>query len=141
MIHIRAAKGMKDRYTLFSEVVRLCLADYCRAFRPAGYLFEGQGERPYLSTRSAQAIFRKAVDSAGIIKKVSIHTLRHSFATHMLEQGVDLRYIQSLLGHASCKTTEIYTHVSEKRVSQIQSPLDRMFEKRIEGKDIKLLNE
>lgn len=153
MIHIRLAKGKKDRFTILSEIVRWGLKEYCIAYRPTGYLFEGQGERPYLSTRSAENIFRSAVEKAGITKKVTPHSLRHSFATHLLEQGVDLRYIQALLGHASSKTTEIYTHVSRKSIGLIESPLDRMFQRTAEdlsatentlgqaGKEIKEINE
>lgn len=140
MIHIRSAKGKKDRFTVLSEVVRWGLREYCAAFRPTNYLFEGQGNRPNLSTRSAENIFRSAVEKAGIRKKVTPHSLRHSFATHLLEQGVDLRIIQVLLGHASSKTTEIYTHVSRRSIGLIESPLDRMFQKTPEEK-IKKLNE
>jgi len=83
----------------------------------------------HTSTRIVQAIFEQACEKAKIEKEVSVHSLRHSFATHLLESGVDLRYIQELLGHKSSKTTEIYTHVSNKDIGKIKSPLDNLFEK------------
>jgi integrase/recombinase XerD len=88
-------------------------------------LFEGQDGGQY-STRSIQAFFQEICQKAGIKKKVSVHTLRHSFATHLLENGTDLRYIQALLGHESTKTTEIYTHVTTKGFDQIKSPLENL---------------
>jgi integrase/recombinase XerD len=141
MIHIRAGKGKKDRYTVLSEIVRRGLQQYCQVYWPTDYIFQGQGERKHLSTRSAESVFKAAADRAGVKKKVSVHSLRHSFATQLLEQGVDLRYIQTLLGHASSKTTEVYTHVSRKSIGQIQSPLDRMFGQMV-GRDetIKKIN-
>ncbi len=91
------------------------------------YLFPGgKGLDHHLTERSVQHIFERAIRKAGISKPATVHTLRHSFATHLLENGTDLRYIQELLGHASSKTTEIYTHVSIKDIRRIQSPLDRM---------------
>lgn len=124
MIHLRSAKGKKDRYTLLSDAALEMLREYYKQYRPKEYLFEGQGERLHLSERSVQAVFQRAIHEAGIRKPVSVHGLRHSFATHLLESGVDLRYIQELLGHSSSKTTEIYTHVSKKTLSRIQNPLD-----------------
>ena len=89
------------------------------------WLIPGRTPDSHLSVRSAQAVFDNACEKCEITKEVSIHSLRHAFATHLLEKGVDLRYIQELLGHASSKTTEIYTHVSKTGVRQIISPLDR----------------
>lgn len=124
MIHIRKAKGKKDRYTMLSEKVNEKLKEYLSVYCPMKYLFEGErGGKPYSQT-SVEKIFHAAVRRAGITKPVTFHTLRHSFATHLLEAGVDLRYIQELLGHASSKTTEIYTHVSSKSIGAIRSPLD-----------------
>lgn len=125
MIHLRGAKGKKDRYTLLSDSVLVTLREYYKEYKPKEYLFEGQGEREHLSERSIQEVFRRAVKSAGIKKPITVHGLRHSFATHLLENGVDLRYIQELLGHNSSKTTEIYTHVSKKSLGKIINPLDQ----------------
>ncbi|MBI5475077.1 MAG: site-specific integrase [Ignavibacteriae bacterium] len=132
MTHVRKAKGRKERYTLLGESALAILREYWKVYHPREWLFEGQrrrGERSptrHLSVRTAQEVFEMATANAHIGKPVSYHTLRHSFATHLLEAGVDLRYIQELLGHSSSKTTEIYTHVSKKRMEQIQSPLDLM---------------
>lgn len=125
LIHIHAGKGKKDRYTLLSDTALEMLREYFKLYRPKLFLFEGQGDREHLSERSIQNVFRRAVSAAGIKKKISIHGLRHSFATHLLESGVDLRYIQELLGHNSSKTTEIYTHVTKKSLEKIVNPLDQ----------------
>ncbi len=124
LIHIKGAKGRKDRYTLLSERALEILREYWRKYKPEKWLFGGAKEGRYLSIRSVDKIFRNACDKTGIKKDVSVHTLRHSFATHLLEGGTDLRYIQELLGHAHSKTTEIYTHVSTKSLGKITSPLD-----------------
>lgn len=124
LLHLHGAKGKKDRYTLLSDVALESLREYFRAYQPKEYLFEGADGRKHLSERSVQHVFERAVAAAGIRKKVSVHSLRHAFATHLLEAGTDLRYIQELLGHASPKTTEIYTHVSRKSLGKIVSPLD-----------------
>jgi site-specific recombinase XerD len=129
LIHVQNAKGKKDRYTLLGNATLDELREYWKAYHPGKWLFAGQREGGYLSEESAQKIFKAAVAVAGIRKKVSIHTLRHSFATHLLESGVDLRYIQELLGHASSKTTEIYTHVSQRTIGQIVNPIDKLFPK------------
>jgi len=128
MVFLRGAKGKKDRYTILSDALLAPLRQYYRKYRPREYLFEGAGGRSHLSERSVQHVFEKAVQVAGIQKKATVHTLRHSFATHLLEAGVDLRYIQELLGHSSSKTTEIYTHVSKRSIGRIISPLDRALE-------------
>jgi site-specific recombinase XerD len=88
-------------------------------------VFEGKEGEPY-APRTIQEILKKSVDKVGLKKKISVHTLRHSFATHLLESGTDIRYIQSLLGHSSGKTTEIYTHITTKGFDQIKSPLDNL---------------
>lgn len=126
MIHIRGGKGRKDRYTMLSEKAMNELSNYLSLYRPVKYLFEGDRDGKPYSQSSIQHVFRNAVKNAGIKKPVTVHTLRHSFATHLLEQGVDLRYIQELLGHSSSKTTEIYTHVSTKNIAAIRSPLDNL---------------
>jgi integrase/recombinase XerD len=125
MVHLRGAKGGKDRYTLLADSVIHCLNEYYREYGPKDFLFEGGDGRRHYSERSVQHVFEKAVAKAGIRKHVTVHSLRHSFATHLLEGGTDLRFIQELLGHRSAKTTEIYTHVSNKSLGQIISPLDR----------------
>src|SRR5690554_407787 len=122
-IWIRQSKGKKDRYTILSEKTLLILRTYYLQYKPTNYLFEGQTGSSY-SSRSIQNIFKTAVLKAKIQKKVTVHTLRHSFATHLLENGTNLRYIQSLLGHSSSKTTEIYTHITTKGMEQLKSPLD-----------------
>ena len=108
LIHLHKAKGNKDRYTVLSSALLETLTKYLQEYRPKEFLFDGQADRRHYSERSVQHVFEKAAKDAGIMKHVSVHTLRHSFATHLLEAGTDLRYIQELLGHASSKTTEIY---------------------------------
>ena len=125
-IRVTAGKGAKDRYTLLSETALTVLRDYFRAYKPKDWLFPGQDSTDHLSERSAQKIFKQAAAKAGISKSVTFHTLRHSFATHLLEDGVDIRYIQELLGHGSIETTERYTHVTQKGIERIKSPLDNM---------------
>ena len=131
LIHIKGGKGRKDRYTLLANFVLNELRKYYKIYRPKIWLFNGIKPYNHLSIRGAQAVFKKAKTKAGIKKDVSIHSLRHSFATHLLESGVDLRYIQEILGHKSSKTTEIYTHVSRGNLSLIKSPLDRMFKNKL----------
>lgn len=123
-IFIQKAKGKKDRLSLLSNTFRQILQDYLQAYKPVDYLFAGQWGDQY-TTSSLRAIFKQAMETAGIRKPFTPHCLRHSFATHLLEAGTDLRYIQTLLGHESSKTTEIYTFVSQNALDQIQSPLDR----------------
>jgi len=123
LIHVKSAKGQKDRMTLLSEKVLIYLRTYFLQYKPKEYLFEGQMGGAY-ATRSVQEIFQRACAKANIKKKASLHTLRHSFATHLLENGTDLRYIQVLLGHSSSKTTEVYTHITRKGMENIKSPLD-----------------
>lgn len=128
MTHVRRAKGRKERYTLLGNAALAVLREYWKKYHPREWLFEGEKPGRHLSERTAQEVFEAAVAKARIAKRVTFHSLRHSFATHLLEAGVDLRYIQELLGHSSSKTTEIYTHVSQKKMKQIQSPLDQALE-------------
>jgi site-specific recombinase XerD len=123
-VYIKSGKGRKDRCTILSEKAALFLGKYCVSHDTKIWLFSGQPASRHLSIRSAQMIFEKAALRAGIIKKTSIHGLRHTFATHLLENGTDIRYIQSLLGHTSLRTTERYAHVSIRNALSIQSPLD-----------------
>ncbi len=125
LIHVVSGKGKKDRYTILSPKLSDMLEKYIYAYQPSEYLFEGQGGGRY-SPKSVQNIMKRAVLNAGITKHATVHSLRHSFATHLLENGTDLRYIQELLGHASSRTTEIYTHVSKRSIGKIKSPLDNL---------------
>ncbi|MEH0154508.1 tyrosine-type recombinase/integrase [Limibacter armeniacum] len=123
LIRVREGKGGKDRYTILSEKLLLELRAYYKEHRPKKYLFEGEQGGQY-STTSVARIVSRAAKWAGIQKRVTPHMLRHSFATHLLENGTDLRYIQALLGHNSSQTTEIYTHVATKNLNKIKNPLD-----------------
>lgn len=123
LIMIRQGKGNKDRAVMLSPVLLEELRKYFKEYKPAVYLIEGQGGGVY-SAKSVQTIVKNAAIKAGIKKQVTPHTLRHSFATHLLENGTDIRYIQELLGHQSVKTTEIYTHITDISKSKIKSPLD-----------------
>ena len=125
LINVRGAKHNKDRVTLLSKVTFELIRRYMVAYHPREWLFEGAGGKPY-SARSVNAIIKRSAKKAGITKNVSAHKLRHSFATHLLEQGTDLRYIQSLLGHGSSRTTERYTHVTTRGLDKIVSPLDNL---------------
>ncbi len=122
-IVVRGGKGKKDRITVLSPKVLERLDLYLAEYRPKVFLFEGQSGGAYSAT-SVQAIFKQAKAKARITAPATVHSLRHSFATHLLEKGTDLRYIQTLLGHSSSKTTEIYTHVSTKALGKIRSPLE-----------------
>ena len=124
IILLKCAKGKKDRIVPLSHLILKMLREYYKIYKPKIYLFEGAllGE-PY-SEKSLQSVLKQAIKKVGIAKPVTLHWLRHSYATHLLESGTDLRYIQELLGHSSSKTTEIYTHVSTKSIQQIKSPFD-----------------
>ncbi|HPA35370.1 MAG TPA: site-specific integrase [Chitinophagales bacterium] len=124
-VHIRGAKGKKDRYANLPETVLPFLRNYYKAYKPKKYLFEGQYGEQY-SRRSAQQVFKQSLERANINKNIGIHGLRHSFATHLLEQGTDISYIQKLLGHNNIKTTLIYAHVGKKDVKAIKSPIDQI---------------
>ena len=123
LIYIRGGKGQKDRRVPLSETLIKLLEEYAVAYRPEEYIFEGQKGGPY-SSRSAQQVLKRSVKAAGIVRKITLHTLRHSYATHLLESGVGLRYIQEILGHSSPKTTMLYTHVSGKRIGEVRSPIE-----------------
>lgn len=122
-IFIKGGKGKKDRYTILSDRMILLLRNYLAAYQPDYWLFQGQDGGQY-STRSIQQVFRRAVAKSGVNPYSTVHTLRHSFATHLLERGTDLRYIQELLGHSSSETTQIYTHITQKGRQKLCSPLD-----------------
>ena len=123
MVFIKGGKGNKDRYSILSTKILGLLREYYLRYNPKEYLFEGKHGGPY-SSSSVRSILNRACQNAGIQRRVTIHMLRHSFATHLLEDGVDLRYIQVLLGHNSSVTTEIYTHVAKHKINGIKSPLD-----------------
>ena len=123
LIRVRDAKGNKDRYTILSKNILIDLRAYYKNYRPTNYLFEGQEKAQY-SPNSVGNVVSNTAKRAGIKIPVTAHTLRHSFATHLLEAGTDIRYIQLLLGHNSTKTTEIYTHVAKSSFSAIKNPLD-----------------
>jgi site-specific recombinase XerD len=125
-LKVVAGKGQKDRYTLLSDQVIGILKDYYFMYDIKSWIFPGRTENYHLTIRSAQKIFENALRKAGLEKAASIHSLRHTFATHLLESGTDIRYIQELLGHTSIRTTERYTHVARRRSLKIQSPLDNM---------------
>ncbi len=125
LLLIRGGKGKKDRTTLLSQKLLQSLREYYKAYRPKDWLFEGQFGGQY-TVESIRNVFRACKEKAGIKGPFTPHSLRHSFATHLLEQGTDLRYIQTLLGHGSSKTTEIYTHVTTHAIEKIMSPLDNL---------------
>lgn len=123
-IHIQQSKGKKDRIVPLSPKILQMLREYYKVYQPQNYLFEGQTKGSMYDARSLQTVLKNAISKAQIKKPVTLHWLRHSYATHLLENGTDLRYIQELLGHTSSKTTEIYTHVSTHSLQKIKSPFD-----------------
>lgn len=134
-LFVRGGKGKKDRITLLSENVAVLLKKYIQTHKPNYWLIESPNRKQY-STSSIRAILRRSAKKAGIQKRIYPHMLRNSFATHLLEKGTNLRYIQELLGHGSSKTTEIYTHVSKKSLAKIKSPLDAIIDRqKIDNED------
>jgi site-specific recombinase XerD len=125
LIHVRLGKGNKDRYVLLGETVLALLRDYYKTARRKGvYLFPGYKPQSPLCPAAIRKVMKKALRKAGLSKKITFHTLRHSFATHLLESGYDIRVIQALLGHASIQTTQRYTHITDRLLSLTRSPLD-----------------
>lgn len=124
IVIIKQAKGKKDRISPLSPKILDMLREYYVLYKPSVWVFEGNNKGEQYADQSLQSVLKLAVHKAGIEKPVTLHWLRHSYATHLLESGTDLRYIQELLGHSSSKTTEIYTHVSTKNLQQIRSPFD-----------------
>jgi site-specific recombinase XerD len=126
LIWIRSGKGKKDRSVMLDDSIRALLYRHCNKSSDQKWLFISSHSKTRLTTRTISLIYEQSCEKAGIHRKGGIHTLRHSFATHLLENGTDLRYIQELLGHASSKTTEIYTHVASHKIAQIRSPASRI---------------
>ena len=126
VIHVRQGKGRKDRTVMLSPQLLNVLREHARRVRPRDWLFTGRRHDQPLHATAIQRACAEACKAAGLSKHATVHTLRHSFATHLLEAGTDLRLIQTLLGHNSIKTTAIYTHVSAQRLHATPSPLDRL---------------
>jgi site-specific recombinase XerD len=126
MIRVEQGKGRKDRYVMLSLTLLTTLRNYYREFRPVSWLFEGKTKGQPLASSTAEKVFKHAALKAGIAKHVYFHSLRHAFATHLLEDGTNIRVIQSLLGHRSLTTTQLYTHVARTYVNDTKSPLDRI---------------
>ena len=124
MIRVNEGKGLKDRYSLLGERNLEILRLYYKAYRPSEWLFPGRIPSEPVSISSVQRVFKASVQEAGIKKKASVHTLRHCFATHLLESGTDLYHIQHLLGHKSASTTSVYLHITGRDLSKIRSPID-----------------
>jgi len=124
-IHVRSGKGKKDRYVMLAESLLDLLRQYYRKARPQGeYLFPGYKPHRPICTTAVRQVLRKVIQETGLTKKVTMHTLRHCFATHLLERGTDIRILQVLLGHSSIRTTLRYTHVTDPLVQKLLSPLD-----------------
>ncbi len=126
MIRVNEGKGLKDRYTLLGERNLEMLRRYWKAYRPLEWLFPGRNASTPVSISGIQRVFKTSLAKAGIKKKASVHTLRHCFATHLLESGTDLYYIQRLLGHKSAGTTSVYLHITGKDIGKIKSPIDSL---------------
>jgi integrase/recombinase XerD len=124
MIRVNEGKGLKDRYTLLGERNLEMLRRYYKAYRPLDWLFPGRKPSEPVSVSAVQRVFKTSLLEAGIKKKASVHTLRHCFATHLLESGTDLYYIQRLLGHTSAGTTSVYLHITGRDLRKIRSPID-----------------
>jgi integrase/recombinase XerD len=123
MVRIENSKGNRDREVMLSENVLILLREYYKEYKPKKYIFEGRGGGKY-TARSAEKVFKQALQNAKINKPATLHTLRHSYATHLIEQGIDIRIVQELLGHKNIKTTQIYTHITDVRKLKIKNPFD-----------------
>ena len=127
-LRVAQGKGKKDRYALLSSVTLNLLRDYWRQYRPFSWLFPGRSPERPISTRSIQKVFKDAKRKAGIKKPATVHTLRHSFATHLLEAGTDIYRVQKLMGHTTPKTTAIYIHLRRQDLLKVVSPLDSLMD-------------
>ncbi len=137
-IFVEKAKGKKDRMATLSKFALLVIQEYIAAYKPLKWVFEGQPRNEHISTRTAQGIFKQAYKDLGLPPSITFHSLRHSYATHLLENGTDIKYIQELLGHNDIKTTLRYTHVSKDVMQKIESPLDKIIRNqqlKLKGKD------
>lgn len=128
-IFVEKAKGKKDRMATLSKFTLQVLQEYLVAYKPLKWIFDGQYPKEHISTRTAQGIFKQAYKNLGLPPSITFHSLRHSYATHLLENGTDIKYIQELLGHNDIKTTLRYTHVSKDAMQRIESPLDKIVRK------------
>jgi len=126
LIVIRQGKGKKDRIVPLSQKILEMLRNYYTAYKPKEWLFEGGDKKSRYNERSLQQVLKQSLEKTGINKPATLHWLRHSYATHLLENGTDLRYIQEILGHSRSTTTEIYTHVSNKSLLNVYSPFDNL---------------
>lgn len=133
-IHIKDAKGKKDRIVMLPLSLLMMLENYEALYRKGEYVFEGQIKGMPYSTSSVEKVMSTAIEQSGMSKKGSVHSLRHSFATHLLDAGIDIRYVQELLGHKDIRTTMIYSHLSKPAVNKVQSPLDKLMDS-IDNKD------
>lgn len=129
-IHVRMGKGKKDRYVVLSEFIAVRFKNYLSEVKPQIYLFEGQTPGEPMGERSIQYVINEALQKTEIKKEVSMHTLRHSFATHLLEDGLDIHSIQRLLGHSDMRTTMVYLHVADVKPRAVFSPLDTLYKKK-----------
>jgi integrase/recombinase XerD len=134
-IFVDQGKGQKDRYALLSQWNLEILREYWKQYKPKYWLFEGMEEGSHISKRAVQDLFKKHLKKSGINKKASVHTLRHSFATHLLENGTNLFYIRDLLGHATIRTTTVYLHVATTDILKTTSPLDTLQQEGFEPKN------
>ena len=126
-IHVRSGKGKKDRYVMLGESLLALLRQYYQKVRPQGeYLFPGQKPQRHITPTAVRQVLRKVIRETGLSKKVTMHTLRHCFATHLMEAGTDIRILQVLLGHSTILTTLRYTHISDRLVQKLVSPLDML---------------
>ena len=128
-VKVSDGKGGKDRYSILSRTTLEHLRKYWKKYRPTEWLFAGAKGKGHISLSSIQQVFLKAKKRAGITKPASVHTLRHSFATHLIEAGTSLHHVQLLLGHRSPTTTTVYLHVSRLNLAQVTSPLDKKVKK------------
>jgi site-specific recombinase XerD len=126
LIKVNQGKGNKDRYTILGQRTLMLLREYWRTCRPKDWLFPGVPDTKPLNPKSIERVFKKACQKAGIKRHVTVHSLRHSFATHLMEDGTNLRYIQNLLGHSRISTTMIYTHVCQDHLRNVTSPIDTL---------------